>query len=45
MIDRIVDETEEFLTGYRADADLDRVLATEMFTDIVDSTRRAAALG
>jgi len=45
IIDRMVDETEEFLTGYRADADLDRVLATVLFTDIVDSTRRAAALG
>ncbi|MGC2415028.1 MAG: adenylate/guanylate cyclase domain-containing protein [Stellaceae bacterium] len=45
IVDRIVDETEEFLTGYRADAELDRVLATVMFTDIVDSTKRAAALG
>lgn len=33
------------LTGYRADFELDRVLATVMFTDIVDSTKRAAALG
>ena len=45
ILDHIADEAEEFLTGYRADADLDRVLATVMFTDIVDSTRRAAALG
>ena len=45
IVDRIVDETEEFLTGYRADAEFDRVLATVMFTDIVDSTKRAAALG
>jgi class 3 adenylate cyclase len=45
IIDRIVDEAEEFLTGYRADAEQDRVLATVMFTDIVDSTKRAAALG
>ena len=45
IIDRMVDETEEFLTGYRVDAELDRVLATVLFTDIVDSTKRAAALG
>ena len=45
ILDRIANETEEFLTGYRAGAELDRVLATVMFTDIVDSTKRAAALG
>jgi class 3 adenylate cyclase len=45
LLDRMVDETEEFLTGYRADAEMDRVLATVMFTDIVDSTKRAATLG
>jgi class 3 adenylate cyclase len=44
--DRIVDEVEEFLTGSRSsEAEIDRVLATVMFTDIVDSTRRAAELG
>ena len=38
---------EEFLTGAtpQGDADSDRVLATVLFTDIVDSTRRAAELG
>jgi class 3 adenylate cyclase len=45
ILDRITNEVEEFLTGYRADAEVDRVLATVMFTDIVDSTKRAAALG
>ena len=45
IVDRIVDETEEFLTGYRTESELDRVLATVLFTDIVDSTKRAAALG
>jgi len=45
MVDRVVDEIEEFLTGSRSEPDLDRVLATVMFTDIVDSTRRAAELG
>lgn len=38
-------EIEEFLTGERPQADVDRVLATVMFTDIVDSTRRASAVG
>ena len=45
IVERMVDETEEFLTGYRADSEHDRVLATVLFTDIVDSTKRAAALG
>lgn len=45
MTDRIVGEVEEFLTGVRSEPDIDRVLATVMFTDIVDSTRRAAELG
>jgi class 3 adenylate cyclase len=35
----------EFLTGQRADVADDRVLATVLFTDIVDSTRRAAEIG
>jgi class 3 adenylate cyclase/pimeloyl-ACP methyl ester carboxylesterase len=43
--DRIVDEIEEFLTGARSEPDVDRVLATVLFTDIVDSTKRAAELG
>ena len=41
----IVDEIEEFLTGTRHRADPDRALATILFTDIVASTERAAALG
>jgi class 3 adenylate cyclase len=45
ITDRIVGETEEFLTGSRSEPDVDRVLATVMFTDIVDSTKRAAELG
>jgi class 3 adenylate cyclase/pimeloyl-ACP methyl ester carboxylesterase len=45
MIDRIADEIEEFLTGSRGEVEVDRVLATVMFTDIVDSTKRAAELG
>lgn len=41
----VVDEMEEFLTGTRRPRQLDRVLATVMFTDIVDSTRQAAEAG
>jgi class 3 adenylate cyclase len=37
--------TEDQLESFRAAEDTDRVLATVMFTDIVDSTSRAAALG
>jgi len=44
-VDAIVDEVEEFLTGVRGAPDTDRVLATVLFTDIVGSTERAAALG
>ena len=38
-------EIAEFLTGDQADVADDRVLATVLFTDIVDSTRRAAEIG
>jgi class 3 adenylate cyclase/pimeloyl-ACP methyl ester carboxylesterase len=38
-------EIAEFLTGYQAEVADDRVLATLLFTDIVDSTRRAAEIG
>jgi len=43
--DATVDEVEEFLTGTRRSRELDRVLATVLFTDIVGSTARAAELG
>jgi class 3 adenylate cyclase len=43
--DRLLDEVEEFLTGVRRGRELDRVLATVLFTDIVGSTERAAQLG
>jgi class 3 adenylate cyclase len=43
--DELVDEVEEFLTGARQAPDPERVLATVMFSDIVDSTRRAAEMG
>jgi len=38
-------EVAHFLTGQRAEVADDRVLATVLFTDIVDSTRRAAEIG
>jgi class 3 adenylate cyclase len=38
-------EIAQFLTGQQADVADDRVLATVLFTDIVDSTRRAAEIG
>ena len=43
--DAILDEIQEFLTGVRPAADIDRVLATVLFTDIVGSTETAARLG
>ena len=43
--DAILDEIEEFVTGRRYERAPDRVFATVMFTDIVDSTPRAAAMG
>jgi class 3 adenylate cyclase/pimeloyl-ACP methyl ester carboxylesterase len=42
---RIPDEIAEFLTGERPQSDIDRVLTTVLFTDIVGSTERAASLG
>jgi class 3 adenylate cyclase/pimeloyl-ACP methyl ester carboxylesterase len=41
----VIEEVAEFLTGKRPAPAIDRVLATVLFTDIVDSTGRAAALG
>ncbi len=43
--DAVLDEVEEFLTGARRGGEPDRLLATLLFTDIVGSTARAAALG
>jgi class 3 adenylate cyclase len=41
----VLDEIEEFVTGARHAPDNERVLATVMFTDIVNSTVRAQELG
>ncbi len=38
-------EIAEFVTGHQAEVADDRMLATVLFTDIVDSTRRAAEMG
>jgi pimeloyl-ACP methyl ester carboxylesterase len=43
--DAVLDEIEECLTGIRRGPELDRVLATVLFTDIVDSTKTASELG
>jgi len=43
--DEVVGEIEEFLTGARTERDSDRVLATVLFTDIVESTEQASAAG
>ena len=43
--DIVLDEVEAFLTGVRRGPEPDRVLATVMFTDVVDATRKAIELG
>ena len=45
--DDVLDAIGEFVTGapVRHDVDVDRVLMTVLFTDIVDSTARAVSLG
>lgn len=44
-LDEIMDEIEEFITGVRPIHEPDRILATVLFTDIVDSTKHAAKRG
>jgi class 3 adenylate cyclase len=43
--DAVADEIAEFVTGARLPRDVDRVLATVLFTDIVGSTEHVAQLG
>ncbi|MBI5264458.1 MAG: adenylate/guanylate cyclase domain-containing protein [Bradyrhizobium sp.] len=43
--ERVLNEVEEFLTGSRSAVEADRVLATVLFTDIVNSTKRAETIG
>ena len=45
LLDLLIDELEEFITGARHRPEPDRTLATVMFTDVVASTERAAELG
>jgi class 3 adenylate cyclase/pimeloyl-ACP methyl ester carboxylesterase len=40
-----IEEIAEFLTGQRPAIEIDRILTTVLFTDIVGSTERAASLG
>jgi len=46
-VEALLGDIEEFVTGHResSSSDLERVLATVLFTDIVDSTRSAADMG
>lgn len=41
----IVSEIQSFLTGEQAPIEIDRVLATVLFTDIVDSTKKTVRVG
>ena len=43
--DSVVDAIEEFVTGTRGARDVDRVLATVLFIDIVGSTQQLAQMG
>jgi class 3 adenylate cyclase len=43
--DALLGEIEEFFTGGRRSADQERALLTVLFSDIVDSTERVAAVG
>jgi class 3 adenylate cyclase/pimeloyl-ACP methyl ester carboxylesterase len=42
---KAIEEIAEFATGERLQIEVDRVLTTLLFTDIVSSTKRAASLG
>ena len=44
-VEGTVNALREFLTGAQAEPESERVLATVLFTDIVDSTARAASVG
>ena len=44
-VEEVSDEIQHFLTGSRPPVTSDRVLATVLFTDIVDSTGHAADMG
>ncbi|GAC1604697.1 MAG: adenylate/guanylate cyclase domain-containing protein [Acidimicrobiales bacterium] len=43
--DGLLDHVERFVTGQTSSSDPERVLATILFTDLVDSTSRTASMG
>jgi pimeloyl-ACP methyl ester carboxylesterase len=45
VADQVVTEVREFLTGFREAPEPENMLATVLFTDIVESTERARELG
>ena len=45
LADQVVSEIQRFVTGAPASPTVERALATVVFTDIVDSTKRAKTLG
>jgi class 3 adenylate cyclase len=45
VADEVITEIRDFLTGFREPTEPDQVLATVLFTDIVDSTDRARQMG
>jgi pimeloyl-ACP methyl ester carboxylesterase len=45
VLDKLLDEVEEFITGTRQRPEPDRVLATLLMNDIVSSTERAVEVG
>ncbi len=45
LLGALADETMELLTGERPSFEIDRILTTMLFTDIVGSTERAASMG
>ena len=44
-VDALYNEIQAFLTGERSAPEHDRVLATVLFTDVVDATKRASEIG
>jgi pimeloyl-ACP methyl ester carboxylesterase len=45
LADEVIAEIRDFLTGFREPTEPEQVLATVLFTDIVDSTDRAREMG
>jgi class 3 adenylate cyclase/pimeloyl-ACP methyl ester carboxylesterase len=45
VLDQVASASEEFVTGTRSQGSSDRVLATILFVDVVDSTRKVTGLG